>query len=522
MKKSLSIFSQKVLYAFLLILGTLLLYSPTLSFSFIDYDDNYYVYLNPYIQNGIDFAFLKWAFTTLHFANWHPLTWISYAIDFQLFGLWAGGYHLTNIILHTANALFVFILFSRITGSSAKSFVIAAIFAWHPVKVESVAWIAERKDLLSTFFILLSLLTYAIYVKKNALLGKIFIFTLCLLLFSMSLLCKLMYVTLPVILLILDFWPLQRKTSFIKRLLEKIPFCILAGIGCFLAIRSQSAGDTINTDINLVIHMADVIRNYWSYIWLFIWPEKLSILFLYTPTTHIPFFLGLGFLFVAFTLWLHLKRNMLPSLWTGWFLFWTGLLPVVGIVKIGMEQIACRYLYWPSVGLSIFALWGLQIFKDRWWKASKEFIRCAIAALLIGLMIASGLYLRFWENTHLLFSYALFTDPNNWRAHLTLQSSLTRSGLYKEAAKHRLRLIELNPSFSLPEKELLVDWRVFYYMAKAAWKKNAPELALSCLLKAQHKLISVDPQKTSPNHTSIESCIASIESGSPQCDLPDL
>ncbi len=518
MQKAFSSLTPTRLACWILALGTFVLYAPTLFFQFLYYDDNEYVFENLHIRGGLTLDFLQWFWNARVSANWHPLTLLSHALDAQIYGMWAGGHHLTSVLFHIANALLVFILFHRITQSAGKSFLLAAIFAWHPVKVESVAWIAERKDVLSTFFALLSMLAYEQSSRPETQ-GPKKKWLLSLTCFALSLMSKPMYVSLPIILLLFDFWPLQRKDkNFFGLLVEKVPFIVLSAVSCLIALKYQSEGGAIKnfTHLPLAVHVANIAQAYWDYIFLFLLPAKLSIFYPYTPNSHVSLSLLIALFFSAVTGLLFWKRNIVPALWVGWCLFLVCLLPVIGIVKLGSHWIACRYLYWPSIGLSFILIWGCGAIIQKLTSLRKLFLIGA-AILLVVWSIATARYLEKWQNSYVLFTHAKKTVPENWIAHINLRAAYGRDGNHEKAAEHYLEAIKIFPDVL---EKIEPHWLDFYYMGKINWKRGQIPQAESFFKEAARLIAATPPKKLHPDTSDerkvLASCLAAIQSNQPQ------
>jgi protein O-mannosyl-transferase len=314
--------SRPRLIALLLALTTLLVYLPVTRNGFLDYDDDDYVTNNPIVQKGLTFNGILWAFTTFHASNWHPLTWLSHMMDCELFGLNPGAHHFVNVLFHAANATLLFALLFRLTGALWPAAFVAALFAWHPLHVESVAWIAERKDVLSTFFALLSLLSYAKFAKENC--RRSFWFAL--IFFALGLMAKPMLVTLPFVLLLLDYWPIQRfNDSTIQRLLvEKIPFLTLSALSCLVTFFAQRNGDAIVPfkNVPLPYRLENMFVAYAGYLQKIFWPENLAVIYPMPETisTLAVTAAGTVLFFVSVAVWWGRKRApYLPGGWL-WFL----------------------------------------------------------------------------------------------------------------------------------------------------------------------------------------------------------
>jgi len=336
-----------------LFLGTVLLFLPTTRHWFISYDDQHYVYANPHVQAGLRWSTFLWAFTTFHAANWHPLTWLSHALDCQLFGLLPGRHHLTSVLIHAANAVLLFALLRYCTGRAWTSAVAAALFAWHPLRVESVAWVAERKDVLCGFFFLVSLLFYSSNARRRSRwkIGALYATFVC------ALLAKPMVVTLPVVLLLWDYWPLNRLAKIGRLIVEKIPLFVLSVASSIVTVIAQRAGGAVSP----IGSSADVAKRgllaLHSIAWYLlkeIWPVKLSVLYLFRddPVVQIA---PAATAVVAISAIVIIRRGKDPRLFAGWIWFVVMLLPVLGIVRVGEQSMADRYTYLPAIGLAIIA-----------------------------------------------------------------------------------------------------------------------------------------------------------------------
>src|SRR6185312_11538743 len=350
---------------------TLAVYSQVFHFEFLMYDDPDYVAGNSHVQGGLTLANIAWAFTTKRAMNWHPLTWISHMLDWQIFGAHAGGHHATNLLFHIANTLLLFLLLKRLTGTLWRSGLVAALFALHPIHVESVAWVSERKDVLSTFFGLLAIWAYVRYTERRQLTRYI----LVLVLFSCSLMSKPTLVTLPMLLLLLDYWPLNRISkladsrnelkdstkALIPRsiLFEKIPMLFLSGASCVMTVWAQQETITISgARLPLVFRLCNAALSYCKYIRNTLLPTKLVIDYPY-PRVFSLAEIGVAAIALGYvTFWVLRRAKEFRYLVTGWFWFLGALVPMIGIVQVGLQSMADRYMYVPSIGLFIILVWG--------------------------------------------------------------------------------------------------------------------------------------------------------------------
>ena len=350
--------SRPRLVALLLALTTLLVYLPVTRNGFLDYDDDDYVTNNQIVQNGLTFNGIQWAFTTFHASNWHPLTWLSHMTDCELFGLNPAAHHFINVLFHAANAALLFALLFRLTGILWPAAFIAALFAWHPLHVESVAWIAERKDVLSTFFALLSLLSYAKFARENCRCS----FWFALIFFALGLMAKPMLVTLPFIMLLLDFWPIQRfNHSTIQRLIvEKIPFFIITGISSLITFIAQHSGDAIVSfkNVPLPYRLENMFVAYAGYLQKIFWPENLAVVYPLPETISARAVTTAGAVLFIISVGAWLWRKRAPYLTAGWLWFLGMLVPVIGLVQVGGAALADRYTYLPATGIFIAFTFG--------------------------------------------------------------------------------------------------------------------------------------------------------------------
>jgi protein O-mannosyl-transferase len=425
--------SRPRLVALLLTLATLLVFMPVGRFGFVNFDDDVYVTANPFVSHGLTLAGIKWAFTSFYADNWHPITWLSHMADCQLFHLNAGAHHLVNVLLHSVNTALLFILIWRLTQKLGPSAFVAALFAWHPLHVESVAWIAERKDVLSAFFALLTMLSYAEFVKNSSRCG----FWLALIFFTLGLMSKPMLVTLPFVLLLLDYWPLRRFSldSFRYALvMEKIPFFALSAVSCVVTVLAQKAGkaivpfDKIFLDFRLENAVVGVLR----YLQKFFWPSDLCVIYLLPKEIHAPeILLAVAVLIlVSATAWLW--RHTRPYFLVGWLWFLGTLVPVSGLVQVGNQAIADRYTYIPSIGFFIALVFLADEVAIR--LNTPRIIRFGFAGLICCACVqVTEHQLQFWRNGEALFRRAVAVNPHNDVALIDLGVALDAEGRFEEA-----------------------------------------------------------------------------------------
>jgi tetratricopeptide (TPR) repeat protein len=418
---------------------------PVLQNNFINYDDPVYVTANAHVQHGLTWGNLGWAFSNLDAGFWHPLTWLSLMLDSQLFGLRPNGFHLTSLLLHAANAILVFLVFRRITGATWRSAGVAALFAVHPLHVEPVAWVSARKDLLSTLFWMLALLAYARYAQLRKVedsKSKV-AYGLTLLWFLCALMSKTMVVTLPLLLLLLDWWPLRRlqlntegsKLGNLGRLfLEKIPFfaaSLVCGLVTVHAERELRALPTA-AEVPALFRIANSLSSLSHYLVQTLWPADLAVCYPYPNTFPLWAILLAAALLLAVSILVVLASRSLPYLAFGWAWYLVTLLPVIGIIQIGAHAHADRYTYVPLVGIFVLLLWGANDLAQRWRFGTTIACFAGAAAILLCAVGARG-QVRYWRNGTALFGKALAVDGNNYLAHCLLAGEQAKQGQLPEA-----------------------------------------------------------------------------------------
>jgi tetratricopeptide (TPR) repeat protein len=438
---------RRLLICVLLAAVTFAVYLPVRNYSFLFYDDNVYVTDNAQVKPGLSWQGIKWAFTTGYGANWHPLTWLSLMLDCELFGVEPGPMHIVNVLFHIANTLLLFIVFNRMTKALWQSAFIAALFALHPLHVESVAWIAERKDVLSTLFWLLTMLAYVRYVERSSA-GR---YIVVLVLFAMGLLVKPMLVTLPFVLLLLDYWPLGRfpapKFSIIKALLEKVPLIVLSTASSVITFVVQRAGGSVLSihAINLSERISNAIVSYVSYISKMFWPVGLAILYPH-PADRIPVAKALicaAILILITIICLYYARRR-KYLLVGWLWYLGTLVPVIGVVQVGSQAMADRYTYIPLIGLFlIIAFAGAELLK----KISMGTVAAGVIAgvILSACGITAAAQVRHWKDSLELFEHALDVTENNYLVENNYANVLSNLGRNEEALTHLVEALRFLP-----------------------------------------------------------------------------
>jgi protein O-mannosyl-transferase len=430
--------SRPRLIALLLALTTLLVYLPVTRDGFLNYDDDDYITNNQAVQKGLTFAGIKWAFTGAHAGNWHPVTWLSHMLDCELFGLNPGAHHFVNVLFHAANAVLLFALLLRLTNGLWPSAFIAALFAWHPLHVESVAWIAERKDVLSTFFALLSLLSYAKFAKEKC--RRSFWFAL--IFFALGLMSKPMLVTLPLVMLLLDYWPLKRisSPSTLKKQLaiafEKWPFFLLTFISCIVTFFAQRSGNAISSLIMVPLHYRfyNVLAAYGRYLLNMVWPTDLAVI--YPLSQDLSWMHAMAatsaaaLLVISWIVWR--GRRTHPYLPVGWLWYLGTLVPVIGIVQVGEQALADRYTYFPLIGIFIAVTFSICDLAKRF-QIPQMVLAVAATLILAACLFLTENQLHYWQDGETLFIHSLAVTQDNEIARVNLGVVLEQKGKQTEA-----------------------------------------------------------------------------------------
>lgn len=475
--------------ALLLALITLVAYLPVTRFGFSCYDDGGYVTNNSVVQNGLTWAGVKWAFTTWHAANWHPLTWLSHMLDCELFGLNAGAQHTINVLFHAANAALLLVLLFRLTGALWPSAFVAALFAWHPLHVESVAWIAERKDVLSTFFEILALLAYTRFASDPSIrnptpkmIGRRLVvsdllppvsgyYWLALFCFALGLMAKPMVVTMPFVMLLLDYWPLIRlanenesakwpsifkpEFSGLPRLvLEKWPFFLLSTAACIVTFLAQYNGGAVVSLQNAPLHyrLENIPVAYVSYLSKIFWPTRLVVFYPFHFPTWQALAAATGALLAICGLVWQLRRRC-PYGLVGWLWFLGTLVPVIGLVEVGGAAMADRYTYFPSVGIFLAGTFGLRECVKQF-RISNALPAGIGAATLLACLALMEKQLRYWRNDVVLFSHAIAVTKNNDIAYLNLGYALEKEGRKDEAMIAFRKSLQIDPNLAEPHNDV--------------------------------------------------------------------
>jgi tetratricopeptide (TPR) repeat protein len=435
--------------------GTLALYFPAFHFGFVNYDDPDYVVANSHINRGVSLAGLAWAFQAGYAGNWHPLTWWSHALDCQFYGLNAGGHHATNVLLHGINAVLLFLVLRRMTGAFWRSATVAALFAWHPLRVESVAWISERKDVLCGLWWMLALWAWARYAQYNSSKSKLF-YAAANLFFALGLMSKPMVVTLPLVLLLLDWWPLRRFRAgggaglpVGALLLEKAPFFLLAAGASVLTLLAQSRGGALSSLQRdpLPIRILNALLCYPRYVEKWVWPSGLSVIYpLDYSVTVREVALAVVFLGAVSGAGILVRRTM-PYWLTGWLWFVVMLVPVIGLVQVGGQAMADRYTYLPSIGIDILVCWAVCHLTRRW-RWQRPLLAVAALAALAECLVATRSQLSCWKDTGALFQRALAVDPDNRVARVNYGGWLRDQGQLEQALLQCQQAVRVDPGYA--------------------------------------------------------------------------
>jgi len=451
--------SRRLIICLFLCVMTLLAYIQVKDFSFIKCDDDAYVTENPVVKEGLTWEGVAWSFGSLHAANWHPLTWLSHMLDVQLFQTRPAGHHLTNLVLHVINMILLFLFLGEVTGAVWSSAFVAALFAIHPMHVESVAWVAERKDVLSTFFWFASLSAYAWYAKRPAVARYVWLFIL----FALGLMAKPMLVTLPFVLLLMDYWPLNRLSGGIppamptngwngKRLLqlatEKIPLFVLSILSCMITIKAQRGGGAMVSMLNL--SLSDRIENslvsYVEYMLKLFWPFPMAYLY---PLVKIPAWQFVGaaiLLLVVSSLALYYIRRY-PYLAVGWLWYLGTLVPVIGVVQVGVQSMADRYTYVPFIGLFVILAWGPSDALQGW-KYRRIASSIAATAVLAACFVATWIQVGTWKSSETVFTHAMKVTENNYLAYNHMGIAYMDAEKYEQAHFMFKKAISIDPLYS--------------------------------------------------------------------------
>ena len=475
---------------FLLALGVFFIFGRTRGYGFV-FDDDRYFFSNYHVKAGLTPQGVLWAFQTGYASNWHPLTWLSLMLDAQLFGIDPAGPHLINVILHAANAMLLFLLLKRLTGTLWPSAFVAAVFAIHPLRVESVAWVSERKDVLSGLFFMLTLLMYARYAQgvtngarqrtsttaataapESSLVTRhpSLFYGLALLFFALGLMSKPMLVALPFLLLLLDYWPLGRVTSDKWRvtrfripvpqlsslnhlLLEKLPFFVLSAASCVATVLAQRQTIKLMNVLPLTLRMDNALISYVTYIVQMIWPEKLAVLYPYRFDTPAWQIVGAGTLLFLITLLGVLTARRFPYFLVGWLWYLGTLVPVIGLVQVGDQSHADRYTYLPQIGLYLVIVWAVMDLAISW-RYRRQILATLASVIIVALMVCAWKQIAYWRNDESLWEHAIACTSGNYTAHNNLGYLLAAQGRTAEAIEHYQKALKINPDCAESDNNL--------------------------------------------------------------------
>ena len=438
----------------LLMVATLAVYNSVYRNAFVNFDDDHYITNNPHIFDGVSWGTVKWAFTNYYEANWHPLTWVSHALDCQWFGLNPAGHHYMNLFLHAVNVMLLFLVLNAATRKTWPSLMAAALFALHPVNVESVAWASERKNVLSMMFLLLTLAAYAWYARKPGVARYAAVASL----FACGLMAKPQVITLPFVLLLWDYWPLERfeptAASAMRLLVEKIPLLGLALASAVVTMKAQKAGGAIHNFAAYSFHvrLENAIVAYSRYIGKAFWPTKLSPLYPHPLDLLHTWQVAASALFLALVTFLVIKHRQSRYLFTGWFWFVGTLVPMIGLVQVGEQAMADRYAYLPFVGLFIMVCWGVEDWVQRNHVPATSL---AVPALLVLTTLGwlTHRQIGYWRDSVTLWTRALqVTDVRSYKSHFNLAMAYDQQGRFGEAIQQLRESID--PSDDDPQIHL--------------------------------------------------------------------
>jgi len=449
-----------VVLSLILFLGTAVLYFPTLDSAFVNYDDPAYVTSNAHVLRGLSWSNIVWAGTATIEANWHPLTWISHMTDVQFFGMNPRGHHVVSVMLHAFNVVLLFFVLRRATGNVLRSAVVAGLFAVHPLNVECVAWVAERKSLLSMLFLLLALAAYGWYATWYASTRSFWRYAVVAALFALGLAAKPMIVTLPLLLLVWDYWPLQRfpsdrhassaRPAILRLIVEKIPLLALSAASAWITLYAQRVGGALgNTELlPLGQRLENAIYSYAAYLGKGIWPTGLAVFYPHPEGSLVLWkVLGAALFFVTITVLAWLYRDRHPYLLAGWSWYLLAMIPMIGVVQVGRQAMADRYAYLPFVGLFVIAVWGAAELLAQ--MKLSDFAQGAIAAAVLAAYASMAfLQINYWHNSYTLFSHALAVTSRNGIAEDNLGTALMEMGRPDLAQPHFEAAAEYIPQLS--------------------------------------------------------------------------
>lgn len=465
-----SLLSKRALVACLvLIAACVIVYAPVRHFGFVSLDDPEYVTENLHVARGMTWQGARWAFTSSYAANWHPLTWLSHMLDVQLYGMNPGPQHVTNLLLHILNTLLLFGLFCRMTGALGRSAFVAGLFALHPLHVASVAWIAERKDVLSTLFWMLAMWAYVAYVRRPGL-GR---YLLTIVFFGLGLMAKPMLVTLPFALLLLDFWPLervelgggaegsglaplrQRLRGLARLAVEKLPLFALAAASSVVTVLAQWRGGAVVSlkGVPWDTRLANAPASYMAYIGKMLWPARLAVLYPFETLTLV-WRACLGLLLLIGVTLLAIRAGQRHGYFlTGWLWYLGTLVPVIGLLQVGRQSMADRYTYIPLIGLFVVVAWGAPELAARWRPGGLALPALAVCVVLACAAQARA-QVRYWSDSIALWQHELEVGDDQAEAHDSLGKALTRQGKLDEAVRRFDEALRIKPAYPEAQSDL--------------------------------------------------------------------
>jgi Flp pilus assembly protein TadD len=469
---------RNVILCLLLVVATLALYNPVNRHPFVNYDDDRYITENPHVHNGLTWRTITWAFTATEQGNWHPLTWLSHALHYPLLHQNPAGHHFTSLLIHAANAVLLFLFLMYATRRLGPSLFVAALFALHPINVESVAWVAERKNVLCTFFFFATLIAYCWYARQPDW-RRYLVFAG---LFLLGLMSKPMVITLPFVLLLLDYWPLGRvrgghadtsAAPLSKLVVEKLPLIALSAASAVITMQAQRAGGAMRStaQFSLAVRLENAVMAYAMYLWKMIWPSHLSPIYPHPGDSLAGWQVGTSALVLLAVTAVALKFRARRYLLTGWLWFLGALVPVIGLVQVGDQAMADRYAYIPLVGIFIMIAWGIADLADS--NQIGLVVRVILAAcVLLALSFATNRQLGYWSSNYDLWTHAVAVTGRNFIAQDNLGGALLWLGKTDEAYLHFQAAAEINPLDPMSRSNLGAYLQEHGHMAEAIEKYN--------------------------------------------------